>query len=68
MVCHGKRGQNREHMIEELQEYHRFGDKKLMEAQLQRERDMRLAAKIAAANAPSDNKARLRAKYNGGYA
>lgn len=32
LVCHGKRGQNRGKMIEELQEINTFGDKKLMEA------------------------------------
>lgn len=64
LVYLGRRGQNREQMIEELQEIHRFGDKKLMDAQLERERQRRLDAKIAMANAPVDNKARLRAKYN----
>lgn len=41
-VAYGKRGVDRNKMIEELQEINRFGDKKHLDAAVQKEKDMRL--------------------------
>jgi hypothetical protein len=38
LVAYGARGKDRNRMIEELQEIHRFGDKKAMDAALAKER------------------------------
>lgn len=67
LYCPGKRGTDRSRMIEELQEINHFGDKKLMDAQIQRDLEMRRQAKISALQ-PVDNQTRLRAKYGGQYA
>ena len=63
MVCHGKRGVDRNKMIEELQEIHRFGDKKHLEAAEAKQREMRKKL-LAAGPIQVDNKTRLRDKYN----
>ena len=51
-VAYGKRPQNREAMIEELQEIHRFGDKRQMDQALKEERDRRERILAAAKNMP----------------
>ena len=50
-------------MIEELQEINRFGDKKMMDKALEKEREFkRLGTRVV--DRPLDNKLRLRNKYN----
>ena len=62
LVSYGKRGKDRNLMIEELQEINRFGDKKHLDAALAKEREMKLQIKL---HGPMqvDNKQRLRSKY-----
>ena len=50
-------------MIEELQEIHRFGDKKVMDAALAKEREAREHA-LNSGPVDVDNRIRLKAKYN----
>ena len=38
LVCYGPRGKTRDHMIEELQEINRFGDKKALDMAVAREK------------------------------
>ena len=61
LVSYGKRGVDRNAMIEELQEIHRFGDKKVMDKALAMEQENRELAKLRPAQL--DNKQRLRSKY-----
>ena len=61
LVSYGKRGVDRNAMIEELQEIHRFGDKRIMEKALAMERENRELAMMKPM--VIDNKQRLRSKY-----
>ena len=63
LVSYGKRGVDRNAMIEELQEIHRFGDKRVMEKALRMERENREMAMMKPIVV--DNKQRLRSKYVG---
>lgn len=62
-VAYGQRGKDRNKMIEELQEIHRFGDKKVMDDALKKEREARERA-LKAGPIEMDNRMRLKAKYN----
>lgn len=61
LVSYGKRGVDRNAMIEQLQEIHGFGDKKVMDKALAMEQENRELAKMGPITV--DNKSRLRNKY-----
>ena len=61
-VAYGKRGVDRNRMIEELQEINHFGDKKHLEAAMAKERAMRQYMKDHPVI--PDNQQRLKSKYN----
>ena len=63
LVSHGRTGQDRAQMIEDLQEINRFGDKKHLEIALAKEREMKLYMKMNPGG-EIDNRQRLRSKYN----
>ena len=60
-VAYGKRGVDRNKMIEDLQELHRFGDKKTMDDAIAKQREAEL---MSMGPMKVDNKMRLRGKYN----
>ena len=62
-VAYGTRGKDRSKMIEDLQEIHRFGDKRIMDAALAKDREARERA-LKTGPIQMDNRQRLKNKYD----